>query len=388
MAHRAGFVGRMGPPSSGGSVISYNSKAVWLGDSITSAGGNQQKSIPIWTNYFLNGLLVHDVGFNQGVGGDTTAMMIARQATGLAMNPVFFNLLAGTNDIVGDGLPSSTIIANLTTLIENAEATASIGLIAVHTILNRSDASYLSNPDFATVRTEVNNWIRSLNRLKVVVVDHDASAFDPVTDTSDGLHPNESGVILIAETTANTIIPRISYTDVLLDTTGNLLLNPELTGTAGGMTGATGQVATNWQVRNFITGVTAVCSKGTDALGNATQIITLNGTSTVSGYVHTRNVATYSGSTGEGYELLFKAEVTGGTNLGAISTSCDGVLAFGGNSVSFPINRNLTGVIRPGRSTLAAPDISNTFDCNFFVASGVTLTDMVLTVSRPIWRLV
>jgi len=379
----------MGPPIFGdGPFIAANSKAVWLGDSITSAGGNQQKSIPNWTNFFVKGRLVHDVGFNQGVGGDTTPMMLARQSTGLAMNPVYYNILAGTNDIVGDGSPSSTIITNLTTLIENAEATASVEMIVVHTILNRSDASYLSNPDFATVRTEVNNWIRALNRTKVVVVDHDASAFDPVTDTSDGLHPNEAGVILISETTANIIAPHISAVDVLSDTTGNLLTNAALTGTGGGMTGASGQVATSWQVRNFITGITAVCSKGTDALGNATQIITLNGTSSVSGYVHTRNVTAYTGTAGEGYELLFNVEVTPGTSLGAISTSCDGVLVFGGNSVAFPIDRSLSGVVRPGRSTLAGSDTSNTFDCNFFIDTGVTLTNMVITVSRPIWRLV
>lgn len=382
-----GFVDiSLGMGGGGGNATLLEPEAEWMGDSISAATG--ASSIADWTNFFLNGRLVSILGYNQGVSGNQTAQMLARQSVGLALNPKLYNILAGTNDIVVGGRSAADIIINLQALIDNALATASVALVCIRTILKRSDSSFLGNPNFEITRNAVNNWIRSLSDPRVFVVDYDLSLFDPTVHTNDGLHPNNYGAMLLGEFTANGLGPRLDQIDVLANQTGNMVNNPQMTGTTGGKTGATGDVATGYQVRNFMAanGLTVVCSKGVIDGSNFSQVMTVNGTTTATGFIQLRNVTNYSGLAGEQFEALMTVKIENGSGLEGITVSGDGVITFGGGTVTIPLNRNFDGVVRHGRSTLSADDTMNVQDVNFSFRSGEVISNMILTVSRPIWR--
>lgn len=377
-------------PAGGTVVVSGNSTSQWLGDSQTAA--TAVLSIADWTNFFLNGQLIHPALYNQGVSGNKTDDMIARQSTGLATNPAIYWVLAGTNDIVLGGYPASTTITNYQTIIANAKANPSVKLIVFRTILKRSGANALTAPQEAT-RNTINNWLRALNDPMIKVIDYDLSAFDPTIHTSDGLHPNQLGAILLGRYNAAAVAANITVVDVSLDTTGQLFVGGDLSGTAGTFTASgvgatiTGQVATGWQLRNFLAGVAAVCSKGTDAFGNATQIMTLNGTSTANGNINFRNVSAYTGAAAEIYELIATWNVSSGAALASCLTACDGVLAFGtASTYTNPANQALSGVIRPGRGALAGTDTSNDFNLNAYYPSGTVFVNETFVLSRPRWR--
>lgn len=369
------------------SRVAGNAASVWMGDSITQASA--EKSIAAWTNFFLDGQLKHIVGFNKGVSGDKTSDMLARDSVALALNPQIYFILAGTNDVTG-GVSAATITANLQTLIDNALATPSVELVVLRTILKRSDGTFTGNPAFATVRTAVNSWIRAVSHPKVLVIDYDLCAWDP-TDTrqcADGLHPLGPGAMIIGEYTGDRTATRIASIDVLADQTGNLVNNPTLTGTAGTKTDVTGNVATSWDARNFLTGPTVVASKGVDAGSHITQIFTINGTVATggsSGFLQFRCVQAYTGAGGESYEALATFKIENAPELGNVTMSSDGCISFG-TTGNVNLDRDLEGVIRLGQTTLGGSDTSNTFSFSIYFPDTTVLTNTVVTISQPIWR--
>ncbi len=356
---------------------------VWMGDSITAGVGTN--SIADWTAFFLMGRLVPIVGYNQGVSGNQTSQMIARQATGLALNPILYMILGGTNDIVVGGLPASTIQTNLQTLIDNAKATASVQYVCIRTILKRTGLTAGQE----AVRVAVNNWIMAISDPKVISVNYDNSDFDPATMTVDGLHPNNYGVVLLARFTANALSTYIAATDVLADTTGNLLpTNGDLAGTGGGQTGSSGQVATGYQVRNFIGGVSCTNSKGT-LDGHISQIMVLNGTPTANSFVQFRAPVSTAVSVGATYEYMVRARITGTANMQNLSNtdSLTSFLAFSTGTVSAALNQNLDGIIRNGRVVTASAHVSSTIDMQVAVLSaGAVVSGLIIEVAQPIWR--
>lgn len=360
------------------------SRTVWMGDSITAATG--ASSIADWTDFFLSGKLVPVVGYNQGVSGNQTTQMLARQSVGLALNPNLYMILAGTNDIVVGGRSAAAIQTDLQSLIDNALATPSVAAVCIRTILKRSDASFLGNPAFQTTMTAVNDWIRAISNPRVIVIDYDQSTFDPTVDTNDGLHPNNFGANKLARYTAEKLLAYMPATNVLADKTGNLMpTNGDLAGTGGGLTGATGQVATGYQLRNFVTGITAVASKGT-LDGATSQVITLNGTASNSGNCQFRCPVTYAGNTGESYEFMIRAKITStNKNVRNIQSTSDASISFGNGTVTLPLNQDFDGVIRMGQSTLAAPDTSNVIDVDVTVTIGL-VDNLRIELSEPIFR--
>jgi lysophospholipase L1-like esterase len=362
---------------------------VWLGDSITAAVG--YKSIADLTNFLLHGNMVPVVGYNQGVSGNQTSDMITRQATGLNLNPEIYFILAGTNDIVIGGASAATIISRLQTIINNALATPSVKLVVIRTILKRASPNAFSAPQRVVCDT-VNAWIMSLKIPKVLTINYDASSFDATNGvhTSDGLHPNEAGAFLLAEYTANQVRPYIQHIDVAANRDGNLYTNDVLAGENGSYTGISTpprKIATGLNIRNY-TGLTVTADKSVHSGSYNNQILTLNGVTTA-GYIEIINTISYSGTAGQSYELIFPVTVTNGAGLGGIRMLCDGTITFGATSTAGAfINKDVSGVIRSGRSTLAGSDVSNTCQLAFYFPAGVTVSGMVIKIGRPIWRLV
>lgn len=372
--------------ASGGIVLNSPVATVWAGDSITQGTG--VFSIADWTNFFLNGRLVPVLGYNQGVSGNRSDQLLARFGTVLGVVSGYpglkiVSILIGTNDIVVGGFSSSTTIANIQALIDQAKAVAD--LVVVRTILNRSDGSYTANPAFAVTRGEINNWIRAISDPKVLVIDYDLSSFDPTVHTGDGLHPNNYGVVVIARYTAQAMAGRIAAFNVLADKTGNLMpTNGDLSGTGGGQQSSTGVVATGYQVRNFVSGITAVNSKGT-LDGATSQVMELNGTASANGSIQFRCTIPYVGTTGESFEYMSRIRVTGTSNMSNLHATSMGSITFGNGAVAIPLNQDLDGVLRMGRGTLGADITQNIIDLNFSVPAGA-VSNLRIEVSEPIWR--
>jgi lysophospholipase L1-like esterase len=113
-------------------------------------------------------------------------------------------VLEGVNDIggSGDGDVATSLISALKTIIDQAHA-RSIRVYGA-TILPFGGSSYFS-PAHETARQAVNHWIRSGGKFDAVI-DFDAAIHDPqdpnrlvpVADSSDHLHPNETGYKMMA----------------------------------------------------------------------------------------------------------------------------------------------------------------------------------------------
>lgn len=257
-----------------------------LGDSITFnnttvSASVQQKN---WLGYLSIAEMLHPginfpIANNFGVNSDTTTMMLARLPNVIAAAPAWCSFLGGTNDLTGDPTTAAyTTITNNIQTVYNTLTAAGIKLVLC-TILPRSVWGSLTAPQIIIARNNmvrVNTWIRKFcaTNTNVVLCDWYADVANPSSSTSDpvsgflydNLHPSPTGAYWMAKKLVRVMtpyLPSIDTFDLLAsgqydlydatnNPTGNLLVNPMLTGTAGTVSGtgastASG-VATSWTV--------------------------------------------------------------------------------------------------------------------------------------------
>jgi lysophospholipase L1-like esterase len=167
---------------------------VFLGDSITEINGG----ISANPDYMYNGFFYHGLAYsgwtvtpvNKGIGGQTSAQMLARLSTDvLSLAPHYCHLLCGTNDI-GQAIPTATTISNINSMVSQMRA-AGIA-VTIGTIPPRSTYTGTMQADTQTINT----YIRGL--AGVTVIDYYA-AIDDGTGVAlagtlgDGVHPNRYG---------------------------------------------------------------------------------------------------------------------------------------------------------------------------------------------------
>lgn len=238
---------------------------VLFGDSITEANG----SAPTDKGYFnwLNVMLSQrwDVVYNAGVGGNSTAQMLARIDTDvIAYAPAWVMIMGGVNDIAA-GTSSATILSNLDSILQTVLAA---GMYPIISTLPPS-TSFDTTAE-GTVWTAVNAGIRAFATTYpgVLVVDAGPEYWDssqptlalPLSGyTVDGVHPNALGAGTLAakmytDLAAKAGILYPSYQGLAwADITANRLYysvpNQMMAGTAGSKTApATGDVATGFTV--------------------------------------------------------------------------------------------------------------------------------------------
>lgn len=271
--------------------------AVLFGDSISyynqyevdGASNLSAMSVGYFTQYnALAGQRMRlPAGYNLGVVGNTTTQMVARltDMDGKFFDTVFF--MGGTNDAV-DLTPPATVLANINAIISNVVDTRKKDIV-VYTTPIRTSWGSLTAEQIVTAKANIreqNAAIRLLDGTKngrVKVVDA-FTALDDGTDTfvaktgslSDGIHPSPYGAYLVGLATHARLHGVYGQSDANYDfTTGNLLPNVNLSGTAGSVsgTGASGSVADSYTMTlSGGTGVspTAVASKPTS---NSQQIV-------------------------------------------------------------------------------------------------------------------
>lgn len=248
-----------------------------------------------WPYYWPVGMdpaIDEPVGYNAGVGGDTSALLLARYQTDVINKlPNIVSIFIGTNDVRGgDSTTAAAYITNINAMIAmNRTIGAETWL---HTIPPRNtDGTGLV--DFTAnerlIRSDCNNRLRDLKQYSdIVIIEHDGQC-DPATGsakagtTREGLHPTTQTAWQYADdmiTALGMNLPppmvgffndKYNIYNATYNPNGNLLANPILAGTGGtASTGVTGSIADDCiAARSTGSTITAVGSKVTRTVNGA-----------------------------------------------------------------------------------------------------------------------
>ena len=170
-------------------------RVIFMGDSITEEWSN------LYPEYFIERGYI-----NRGIGGQTTSQMLIRFKPDVVdLKPEIVVVLAGTNDIAGNTGPSNAkmITDNIFSMAEIAKA------YQMKVVLSSILPVY--EYDWAKEIKDLPSTIQAVNEaLKQYASDHELiylDYFSSMVDerqglnsdyTSDGVHPNESGYILMS----------------------------------------------------------------------------------------------------------------------------------------------------------------------------------------------
>lgn len=138
--------------------------------------------------------------YNEGVGGNTTAQILARISNVLAHNPQIVVVEGGGNDIV-NAVTSTTTIANLTSIYAALQA-AGVKFVTT-TVCPTTSIDTQAEKD---AYDAVNAWIRAhtADYSKGYLCDWDSAIRTPGAYTwlagydADGVHPNATGAAALA----------------------------------------------------------------------------------------------------------------------------------------------------------------------------------------------
>jgi lysophospholipase L1-like esterase len=165
-----------------------STRIIFMGDSITEGWKESRPE-------FFRGDRI-----DRGISGQTTSQMLGRfYADVIALHPAVVHILAGTNDIAGNGGPTSldAIENNIRSMVELAQAHRIKVLLG--TVLPAARYSWRPNIDPVPSILALNVWIRSYARSRgVTLVDYYALLDDGQhalarSDSKDGVHPTPAG---------------------------------------------------------------------------------------------------------------------------------------------------------------------------------------------------
>lgn len=260
-------------------TLTLGNRFAFLGDS-TSIGATDGIDVtpqnrwgnawPTFAHLLSGGRIRHVV--NGAKGGTKTDDMLANFDVRIApYKPTAVVILAGTNDVDEAGNWDSTTFpgyrSNYQAIVSKVLAIGATPVVC--TIL----ASTIGTALRRTRTHQVNTWLRAyatangfpLMDFHKVLVDPANGQFAAGTST-DGLHPNAAGNVLLAQAFVNTVLPLVPPNDPPLpdEPSGNMVQGLFLADTAG--------VPTGWNA--FGAGATLVNSITTDSaiLGRIAQV--------------------------------------------------------------------------------------------------------------------
>ena len=287
---------------------------VIFGDSRTERSNYAGGDRGLWT--FANAIMGQRFKLlaNAGVGGNTTAQMLARiDADVLAYNPAFVTVLGGTNDIA-NGVPATTVISNLQAIYQKIRNTGATVIACTEypasgvygTTAKREALQQINRAIIADVQSHDNMVLANLFN---VILDPASATGDQLAGTlHDNIHLSTYGCILGGGELASVMEPLVppqrvigtSLVDVISATHpgGNLVVNGNMSGGAGGVSGvgmssAGGVgVADTWALQLETGTATAVGSKvaRTDGIPGELQRITINAVTAANTVVRLRQL--------------------------------------------------------------------------------------------------
>lgn len=341
-------------------------RLVIFGDSITQQNqGITQYSATgyyVWGNFFLNGAF--DLLNNAGVGGNTTAQMLARIQTDVIDHaPTWCVVFGGANDIT-QGVPAATTTANLASIYDQLRA----GGIEVIACTAYRTATMDTAAEASALAT-VNEWIKAQAATRgFPLVDFYTAMTDSATGytqtglVADGTHPSTEGALRMGVAFAEAlygVLPRRQFFGTSNTDAANLI-------GGGGMAGDVAGLATSWSLANLAGTPTYTRYKQarTDVAGSQWQVLEFgpNSSGELSFYCRGPAATVAQGDTVSGfYEIETEAleAVADGMYIdgriivedaanGGIGTSCAAL-----PSVPYPAIAPGRGVLRAG--ALAGP---------------------------------
>jgi lysophospholipase L1-like esterase len=165
-----------------------SARIVFIGDSITQGWEESRPE-------FFRGDRV-----NRGISGQTTAQMLGRfYSDVIALHPAVVHILAGTNDIAGNGGPTTleAIENNLRSMVELAQAHRI--KVVIGTVAPAARFGWRPEIDPVSSIRDLNIWIRGYARSRgAILVDYYAVLDDghhalSAGDSGDGVHPSPAG---------------------------------------------------------------------------------------------------------------------------------------------------------------------------------------------------
>ncbi len=169
-----------------------------MGDSITNGHGLDPKLC--WTNLLANSADIQVS--NHGISGDTTGGMVGRFDHMLRSElPTHVFIMGGTNDL-SFGLADNLILSNIKTMTRQARHLGIPFIIGI-------PSTYYPTSDAKLYEINVDQFVERLKgyqaKLKQFIeIDECASidfsyGMEPSHFLIDGIHPNESGQVVMAE---------------------------------------------------------------------------------------------------------------------------------------------------------------------------------------------
>jgi acyl-CoA thioesterase-1 len=165
-----------------------STRIVFMGDSITEGWKESRPE-------FFRGDRV-----DRGISGQTTSQMLGRfYADVIALHPAVVHILAGTNDIAGNGGPTTLdgIENNIRSMVELAQAHRI--KVVLGTVLPAARYDWRPEIDPVPSIRALNVWIRSYAQSRgITLVDYYALLDDghhglALSDSGDGVHPTPAG---------------------------------------------------------------------------------------------------------------------------------------------------------------------------------------------------
>lgn len=255
-----------------GGLKPANRNVAWLGDSRTAAGYNGTTIKSASGFISPSGILSAQIfdtspSWVKATSGHRTDQILARvgDVTALAATVGTVVVLGGTNDLSVLTLQQSK--DNMTAIIAAIRAAGQVVVLIAET--PRGD---LSPGALLTQHLDYHAWLLTQHSpgAGIYVCNpwndlSDAPDYQIATAAkfnADGIHPLPAGTYWIGKALAATFALLWSVRDIF-SLSGNLLVNPTLTGTSGIISNATGQVATSWDVagRTDLSPATVVASK-------------------------------------------------------------------------------------------------------------------------------
>ncbi len=163
-------------------------RVVFLGDSITEFWKLADPEL------FFGGVI------DRGISGQTTAQMLVRfRQDVVALHPAAVHLMAGTNDIAGNGGPTTltAIKANFESMVELAEHNGIAVVLA--SVPPAADFGWRPGLHPAPTIVALNDWLKSYAAGKgLLYVDYHTALADAGLGlkkafANDGVHPNRDG---------------------------------------------------------------------------------------------------------------------------------------------------------------------------------------------------
>lgn len=271
----------------GDSIMTYDD----VGASPNASTGYSARGIFNWAN-ILMGQKFKRI-YNAGIGGNTTAQMLARIKTDvLDKRPDICFILGGENDFSG-GVSLATTQGNLDQIYK---ILANAGIIPILATMYVGESGWANSANILKI-VQFNAWLREyayrnglllcdLHKAVVNPSDTTGYAIQYTADPTDHLHPSAYGAYLMGKEVASVLSPLMgscgypvnSYVDCYGQDSSstNVIDNPTFTGTGGTKDASTtGTVADGYSMTRFSGSATCVGSivSSTAGTGNAQQFV-------------------------------------------------------------------------------------------------------------------